>query len=93
VKYIVFERKVGSLTHQFPVIFPKDLIHERVSQALTVMMRKTHKQEIKPIAAGEVNLVMTGMECGGSSETLGLQSRGQVDTVLIRMSDYGGGWS
>lgn len=86
-----------AMYQELPVIFPKDMIHARVAEALVEMLKGEINPEagdvkIEVIAAGEVVWpIQEEPHCGGSSETLGLKSRGKEDAELIRFLDYSHG--
>jgi len=89
MKYIVF-RVHGKLCMDIPVVFPALLVHSSVAEALIPLLREAFSAESTPISAGEVSLFDVD-ECHGQSTTLHLKSRGDDDTQLLRMNDYGVG--
>jgi hypothetical protein len=86
-----------AMYQELPVIFPKDMIHARVAEALVEMLKGEINPEagdvkIEVIAAGELAYPITEKpRCGGHSETMGLKSRGEEDAELIRFMDYSSG--
>lgn len=90
MKYIIFEVPMASLVCDMPIIFPNSMAHSEVAAGFgfIVAAHKWDHNRVKAISAGEFN-IDTG-ECSGRSDSLGLDSRGDVDTRIIAMSDYGG---
>lgn len=92
MKYIMFAREGGALTHNVPIIFPSALVHADVAQAVIMIPAMA---AYKLVSAGEVNLAMKfgnkfmALTCGGESETLKLKSRGEMDAEIIAGNDYG----
>lgn len=88
-----------AMYQEMPVIFPKDMIHSRVADALITMLKadsqvnpEVGEVKIEAVAAGEVVWpIQEEPHCGGFSETLGLKSRGKEDAELIRFLDYSHG--
>ena len=92
MKYIVIEAKFGSGGMEIPFIFPNNLVHEDVAESMLHYLFKIHEwTDTRVVAAGELSLAAAGFECYGYSQTLKIKSRGDVDTRLIQMHDYGGG--
>ncbi|MNE16630.1 hypothetical protein D3C80_1095810 [compost metagenome] len=88
MKYIVMQGRdyqTGAI-HELPIIFPKCINHDVMSQMTIRAMDRTGG-DIKPT----LNVVSAGFcevsadpNCHGRSETLDLDSRGEQDDVLIR---------
>lgn len=80
MKYVVF--KIDGEEAIF--LFPRTLRHDRFAEAVTAFKvgdqhwRRPLRGEV-PVAAGFV----TQGQCHGKSETLGIGSRGAVDTGLL----------
>lgn len=85
MKYIIFQSKVGMITRELPVIFPDALIHKEIADAIVA-----HNADLKlrPIAAGQCNSLEMLCQCYGESTTLGMRSRGNIDSKLIAAMDY-----
>ncbi len=79
MKYVIFETK-GGLFH--PVLFSDHTTHSQV-----------RLKKAKPISAGFVDLGILEVKCWGKSESLGLESRGEVDAEIIRKFKYNFGTS
>lgn len=89
-KYIVFGVVNGSLKLEIPIIFPEICVHALVAKSTIAALKKHWKgATITPVAAGLVSSMDLLVECTGKSESMDLASRGEVDSQLIRMSDYG----
>jgi hypothetical protein len=80
MKYIVV--KLGGKEHIF--VFPKTIDHDRMQEAVSTLRLGArgnwHREWPEPVSAG---FVVQG-KCVGRSETLNLDSRGELDTVLLR---------
>ena len=92
MKYIILKAKKGATSITLPIIFPDMLVHDHVARCLSLLlslMYPTHKVAV--CAAGFVSSVDVGrtIECNGESTSIGVKSRGERDTALIRMADYG----
>ncbi len=66
-------------------LFPRWVNHDCMEEVLHHIKDQTHgnwKREFRrPVSAG---FVSANLECSGESETLGLSSRGEIDTKLLR---------
>jgi hypothetical protein len=80
MKYIVV--KLGGKEHIF--VFPKTIDHDRMHEAVSALRlgdRHNWRREWpEPVSAGFVE----GGRCVGRSETMNLDSRGELDTILLR---------
>lgn len=90
MKYVMIQRG-----HQvLPVIFPDYLVHEDVANAIISVLTNMDGNKLTPrqaIAAGDVTLGGFKMvSCSGHSETLKLESRGDLDERLIIAGHYTG---
>lgn len=74
MKYIIF--KSESLGEEYPVLFPGHLNHSDVARAVTRQFRDL------PVSAGQTGETII-REAHGESTTLGIKSRGDVDTNII----------
>lgn len=79
MKYVIFDTK--GILH--PVLFSDHTSHSQV-----------RLKRGKPISAGFVDLGILEVKCWGKSESLGLESRGEVDAEIIRkfMYNFGTGY-
>ena len=81
MKYIVTEDYDGN---EEIFLFSKDINHDAMAEFLGYIKNQTHGNWIRvhrtPVSAG---FVRNALECYGSSETLGLNSRPQ-DTALLK---------
>ena len=91
MKYIVMQRKIGDMIQEIPIIFPAQLVHKHVAQALLKLPGNPYNFINKVASAGEVTFDNDSITCYGESETLNIKSRGLEDVELIEMIDYGGG--
>ncbi len=93
MKYVVVQvvRKVrnpdgtaGEETLELPVIFPKELVHKDMADMVNLAARREidHWQSTKTVSAGFVNFD-ADIICHGRSESLGMDSRRDVDAKLI----------
>jgi len=81
MKYIVLRVQ----DQELPVIFPEQMIHSLVAEALSKMPSMAGAV---PVSAGQLSSLDIGSGCHGNSTTLGLSSRGVQDDQLIQMMDY-----
>lgn len=92
MKYIVLEAETskGGVQREIPFIFPDHLVHSEMVHGLkTALIAQGFKDNAKVISAGFYNQ-MTG-SASGDSDSLGVASRGEEDSRLILMADYGVG--
>lgn len=84
-KYIMIESVMpNGLIVKFPVIFPDKLVHSEVFGVLRVVVPGKH---VGASSAGKIEHVdVVGL--GGDSETLGLRSNREEDTVTIERYSY-----
>ena len=80
MKYIVYWES----EREFLVTFPDEIRHDRMSEAMEDLRfggdYDGHRRQGEIVAAG---FVVDG-KCHGSSQTLGVASRGDVDTKLLQ---------
>ena len=80
MKYIVYQDG----DKEYLVAFPRSINHDRMAEALEALRfgseRDWHRRQGEVLAAGFI----TGDRCHGSSETLGITSRLDTDTELLR---------
>ena len=86
MKYIMFLAQTGSLQMEFPIIFPKQLIHKFVAASMIPCFKACGFLAI-PISAGEISIFGTDLRCSGESITLKLKSRPQ-DSSIIHNFEY-----
>lgn len=83
-KYIMFETHVrgsdSGMVQQIPIIFPGDLVHADVAQAMQRVFHQM-RREARPVSAGMLRV--NAMYVNGMSETLSLKSRGEFDEIII----------
>ncbi len=91
MKYIVMQRKVGGTVRHVPVIFPNELVHRHVAEALLKLPGNPYQFLNKVASAGDVTVELGSVACSGGSTTLNIKSRGVVDERLIDTVEYGGG--
>jgi hypothetical protein len=97
MKYVIIKatpllKKDGKTSIALPIIFPDILVHDHVARCLSLLMSLMYPTyKVAVCAAGFVSSADVGrmINCSGESTSIGVQSRGQRDTDLIRMSDYG----
>lgn len=83
MKYIVIKTTKGEISQEHPIIFPKALVHSEIFKGIKSRLMKTYdKTEI--VSAGSYS----SFECYGKSTSLGIESRGEIDTILITSIDY-----
>jgi hypothetical protein len=82
MKYVMLQTQIGDMKQAVPIIFPKQLNHIDVADAI----RKLEGMEnAQVVSAGECNV---RGQCGGRSPTLSLDSRGKEDDEIINTIDY-----
>lgn len=90
-KYVIFEgdkRENGSVTderHAIAFLFPGIIVHADFAR----FRRHTHVQMDEIVSAGFVDFADNGATvfCFGRSESLKLDSRGEIDAEIIRRSN------
>jgi hypothetical protein len=82
MKYICMKNDAG-MEEMF--LFPRWVNHDCMEEALARIKDQTHGNWLRelrePISAGFVSATLN---CHGKSETLGLDSRGEIDTKLLK---------
>lgn len=86
MKYIMFQQQHGEMTKLVPVIFPNDLVHKEVADALQQLVLK----DTVIHSAGSISLLNLKPE--GRSTTLNIEADHDTDELVIKMNDYGAGW-
>lgn len=97
MKYVIaqVDTEINETQHTvlIPLMFPNWLVHSEMYDMLidSYAYHKTggYDYKIKPFSAGEYNAI-TG-KCSGNSESLGVKSRGDLDSQEIKMNDYSWG--
>lgn len=84
MKYVMAELNGGK---KVPLVFPAFLVHSEMAAAFKQALRRHGFEEVKFVSAGEANLVGTGVDCSGSSETMKLTAA-KEDGKVIEMYDY-----
>ena len=79
MKYVVYQDSGNEVL----VMFPRTINHDRMAEALEALRfgsdRDWHRRQGQIVSAG---FVVDG-NCSGSSETLGIRSRPEIDTKLL----------
>lgn len=94
MKYIVcriyHKRKIFlDVPFVFPDIISHITMYEGAHTTLTMIWPEHDGHKVKCLSAGFINSIENMGECYGKSDTLGKKSRGELDTKLLRMADYG----
>lgn len=82
MKYIMFKKKLKTMTVFVPIIFPNTLVHKQVAEDLL----KISLVGFKIHSAGDFSPLDN--DCSGSSGTLKLKADPK-DSARIAMNDYG----
>ena len=85
LKYVVLTDGL----REYPIIFPKTMVHQVVAEYLTCMLTVRHhadSKDVRAVGAGFINI--SSLFCYGQSVSLDVDSRGEVDTVAIRTNAY-----
>lgn len=86
MKYVMFIKdEGGDFPIAYPVLFPNNLVHQEVAEALMAGPLEGFKVR----SAGELTSVGKGQGVTGKSDTIGVQSHPD-DERIINMQDYGG---
>jgi hypothetical protein len=91
MKYVVMQvtSKDGQ-TMRIPFIFPEIVVHQLAAAVFVPLLQEHFKNsEVKPLSAGFLSCMDIEPECHGESESLGLESLGELDDELIAGCDYG----
>lgn len=89
MKYIVIEKSVGPLTREFPIVFPNELSHIDVAEALLKKCSELNGGTI--VGAGELSCMDIDPNCYGRSATLNVNSWEELDDRSFAMRDYNWG--
>ena len=92
MKYVVIRRTLGTVVQEFPVIFPDDLPHRDVAEAIGfVVSRLPPKDTVVngPVSAGQV-IFEKAPHCYGWSAGLTLDSRPTDSTLIFTMDSTNG---
>lgn len=90
MKYVMLRCSDAGVTQELPIIFPGELVHKLVVDALLPMLQGEHRFErVEVVGAGEARILCAS--CSGSSSTLQVPSRGNVDKAVIQLHDYAHG--
>lgn len=89
MKYIMVQHDIGNgVIQKLPIIFPKQLVHRFMAQAIVPYLRHRHGfDNVEVVSAGECNLVGACVVCSGESETLKLKAA-PGDADIIMTFDY-----
>lgn len=89
MKYIVLKQIGKHFSREVPIIFPNELVHSVVAEAIMDALEKEgHKTGFDVVSAGEFSSMDIQADCNGKSTTLNVKSRGDVDSRMITMYDY-----
>jgi len=96
MKYIVIKVDQGRIVREIPIIFPDDLVHKEVLDAVRTMRGFS---SVPCVSAGFVSSLDVGLHpvrdgyinCYDGSASVGVNSRGAVDALLISEMDYSHG--
>lgn len=96
MKYIVITStprdKPDGIAIRTPFMFPEMLVHDHVAKAMLLLLSLMFPaHDSKVTSAGEFSSMSFEGECGGESTSIGIKSKPEEDTLLIRMNDYGAG--
>jgi hypothetical protein len=86
MKYVMLRCRIGSITKMVPIIFPNELVHQDVAEAITHLIGMKHGWDAEVVGAGEVGGLDVSA-CSGGSETLSVSSR-KEDASVINGYDY-----
>lgn len=90
MKYIMM-RIDGQVARELPIIFPDEMVHSYMLEAVRSMRCQLENRIFRPyalataVSAGEITV---NGNCFGGSETLGVKSRGNVDSNIVNTFDY-----
>ena len=91
MKYVVMHvmNKAG-LDLEIPFIFPDIIVHLYMATICKPLLEEHFKEaDITVVSAGFCSSTAFEDECYGQSESLGVKSRPERDSHLIKMCDYG----
>lgn len=86
MKYIVIRQTTGTITREFPIMFPNELSHVEVANAL--LKGCPELKEGNVVGAGEMSCMDVEPNCSGRSSTLNINSREELDDQAFSMRDY-----
>lgn len=86
MKYIVIQQTMGTITREFPILFPNELSHSEVADSL--LKGCFELKDGKLVGAGEMSCMDIEPNCSGRSSTLNVNSREELDDQAFVMRDY-----
>ena len=88
MKYIIIESKIkDDLIENIPIIFPKTLNHNDVSDCIIQLLKtKYNRDDNVVVSAGDY--ISNSIQVSGMSATLGVSSRKSLDNEIIKLIDY-----
>lgn len=92
MKYIVMEVELTKGHKlEIPILFPDILVHDTIAKQMVHMLYRQFlsSSDVRCVAAGFVASIDMQISCHGRSESLNIASRGEIDSDLIKMTDYG----
>jgi len=85
MKYIMIEVE-KPVRRRIPIIFPNDMVHAIVAEAILSKAKTMNWQNAKVVSAGDCSVM--DVECSGHSSTLKLSSDSFKDERIINNIDY-----
>jgi hypothetical protein len=90
MKYVMFRMWVGGIEREFPIIFPKEVVHAIVAESFPAIFAANFPaKDIKAVSAGEVFVCaeVPGDPTNNRSTSTGLAIR-ESDEKQINIIDY-----
>lgn len=84
MKYIVLSHRIGDVIQEIPIIFPENLVHSIVADAMNAALSHHGFKKVVCDRAGDC--IVTECVTGGRSSTLGLEGD-KEDHTLIELND------
>lgn len=81
MKYIVIKSEDrNGRVHELPVMFPYVLVHKEMKECVWRALMESDHRFIEVVGAGFCTVENNVVKCYGESESLGISSRGKLDT-------------
>ncbi len=91
MKYIVMRVMLENSQFEMPFTFPDMINHDQYFEQMQHMLLMNHSASSEIVSAGFCNFFTSQMQCSGRSETLNIESRLNVDDMLLQNFNYNQG--
>jgi hypothetical protein len=82
MKYIMFSITIGSIQFKVPIIFPNNLVHSEIAQAMLPVFQR-HFGECSPVVISAGDYDPIDSVCYGKSETLKVSASPDDGKIIL----------